>query len=215
MSDWEDFCESKGWNPASEDDYDEFLESLEDDQPRQIPIKPGSDYQRFDSYTEAAAWAKANPGRVIRRAPDGCGFETKIELRNNRLPSAESAVHPPVKEDPIRATMKRYAEIKQLTPHLHDVLANSASNGSRLYMRPFYQDVWNAELSSLSHDQLLRLRLLLLALLEAKRQHLSNLYAAMSKSRKMRRGNYGEELFEVVNSIMEGVLVDIDKQLAR
>lgn len=30
MSDWEDFCDSNGWNIGSEDDYDRFLDSLED-----------------------------------------------------------------------------------------------------------------------------------------------------------------------------------------
>ena len=29
MSDWEDFCDSNGWNIGSEDDYDRFLDSLE------------------------------------------------------------------------------------------------------------------------------------------------------------------------------------------
>ena len=28
MSDWEDFCESKGWNSGSEADYDKFIDSL-------------------------------------------------------------------------------------------------------------------------------------------------------------------------------------------
>lgn len=30
MSDWEDYCESNGWNIGSADDYDRFLRSLED-----------------------------------------------------------------------------------------------------------------------------------------------------------------------------------------
>lgn len=30
MSDWEDFCESNGWNAGSEADYDTFLDSLEE-----------------------------------------------------------------------------------------------------------------------------------------------------------------------------------------
>lgn len=30
MSDWEDYCEANGWNVGSADDYESFLDSLED-----------------------------------------------------------------------------------------------------------------------------------------------------------------------------------------
>jgi hypothetical protein len=81
MSDWEDFCDSKGWNAGSEADYDSFLDSLEDEPVRRTLVKreiePVQDVTFFSSFEEAKQWAKNNLGQAITRSPDGSGFISK------------------------------------------------------------------------------------------------------------------------------------------
>jgi hypothetical protein len=70
MSDWEEFCESNGWNAGSSEDYDKFLGSLEDRPKRR---KDAADLQ-FATFGEAKAWAKMNTGKSFTRNPNGPGF---------------------------------------------------------------------------------------------------------------------------------------------
>lgn len=70
MSDWEDFCEFNGWNAASSEDYDKFLDSLED-KPQRTRSSEGSHFATFE---EAKTWAKGNVGKSFTRNPNGPGF---------------------------------------------------------------------------------------------------------------------------------------------
>ncbi|WP_139211057.1 hypothetical protein [Azotobacter beijerinckii] len=70
MSDWEEFCESKGLNIGSEDDYNKLLNSLEDSLK-----KLSSPF--FKTFEEAKYWAKENIGKSFIRSPDGSGFVPK------------------------------------------------------------------------------------------------------------------------------------------
>lgn len=160
---------------------------------------------RFENYALARAWAQANPGRVIARASDGPDFEAKP------VPHEQRVNHTQRKID---SYLYRHTEIKALAPHLNDVLSNSASNGNRILMRPFYRSTWQAELSRLSTGQLKRLRLLLAIHLEGSRERLRQVYADMRRFRTMKAGDYGETLSERVNEIKEGAIADIDALLA-
>lgn len=66
MSEWEDFCESNGWNAGVESDYDKFLDSLE-----------GEDELIFHSFQEASQWSMKNNGAPFTRSPDGKSFIPK------------------------------------------------------------------------------------------------------------------------------------------
>lgn len=83
MSDWEDFCESNGWNSGSEEDYEKFLDSLEDRPRRRIKREYNSatsvESLYFATFQEAVEWAKNNPGRVITRAPGENGYIARPE----------------------------------------------------------------------------------------------------------------------------------------
>ncbi len=39
--------------------------------------KRNASYPEFETFQEALAWSKANPGRVISRNPNGSGFKAK------------------------------------------------------------------------------------------------------------------------------------------
>lgn len=82
MSDWEDFCESNGWNAGSPDDYDKFLDSLED-RPQKNSPRNQVDLQ-FGTFDEAKAWAKSNVGRSFARNPHGQGFVPVHKKENKR-----------------------------------------------------------------------------------------------------------------------------------
>lgn len=160
---------------------------------------------RFETFAQALAWAQLNPGRVIARGSDGHGFEAK-PVRHERSVN--------LVQRGIDAYLNRSTEIKAMAPHLHDVLSKSASNSSRLFMRPFYRSTWQAELNRLNANQLKRLRLLVAVHLEDNRKDLRQLYAEMRRFRSMTPGEYGEALSEKINEIMEGALADIDMRLA-
>ncbi|MFA7503600.1 MAG: hypothetical protein WCZ28_02765 [Burkholderiaceae bacterium] len=70
MSDWEEFCESNGWNAGSPEDYDKFLDSLEDKPRRRRDLA----VLQFATFDEAKEWAKTNPGKSFTRNPNGPGF---------------------------------------------------------------------------------------------------------------------------------------------
>lgn len=159
---------------------------------------------RFETYAHARTWAQTNPGGVITRASDGHGFEAKP-------PRHEHSVNPVQRE--VDSYLNRSTEIKAMAPHLHNVLSKSASNSHRLFMRPFYRNTWQLELSRLSISQLERLRLLVAVHLEDSRKSLRVLYAEMRRFPSMKAGHYGEALSERINEIMEGALADIDTRL--
>lgn len=88
MSDWEDFCESKGWNSGSEADYDKFIDSLEDRTARRTSVKgevvSNTETIFFTSFDEAKQWAKNNVGQTFTRSPDGSGFISKKNERHRK-----------------------------------------------------------------------------------------------------------------------------------
>ena len=79
MSDWEDFCDSKGWSISSEEDYDKFLDSLEDRPARRSVANRQAENLYFSSFQEAKQWAMANVGQAFTRSPDGSGFIPKAK----------------------------------------------------------------------------------------------------------------------------------------
>jgi hypothetical protein len=91
MSDWEDFCDSKGWNAGSEADYDRFLDSLEDKPARGAVVRRemGQNHEMifFSSFEEAKQWAKNNVGQVFTRSADGSGFISikKKNIENEKV----------------------------------------------------------------------------------------------------------------------------------
>jgi hypothetical protein len=190
------------WSLEPVDDGDEEGDCAKD--AGDVPYSSTSSTLRFETYDQARAWAKVNPGRVITRGSDDHGFEAK--------PARHKQSVNPVQRG-IDSYLNRRTEIKALAPHLHDVLTKSASNSSRLVMRPFYPSTWQAELNRLSGSQLKRLRLLVAIHLEDNRKDLRMLYAAMRQFQSMKAGQYGEALNEKLNEVMEGALADIDMRL--
>lgn len=171
------------WNAAD----DEFTDA---------PEEP----TRFETFAQALAWSKANPGRSFARAADGWGFEPKP--------------HRPARSD-IDVRHARRCEIKALTPHLHEVLSRSGSGRYGVVMRPFYRGTWNAELDRLTLTQLRRLRLLLSLDLEDNRKYLRQLYAEMRRFPSMRGRDYGQDLFEKLQDVVKSAITDIEKRIAR
>lgn len=77
MSEWEDFCESNGWNAGSEGDYDRFLDSLEDRPVSRGRRGGGFNFPTvFETFQEASAWSKDNGGASFTRTADGKYFTT-------------------------------------------------------------------------------------------------------------------------------------------
>lgn len=167
---------------------------------------PRAHPQRFETYALARAWAQANPNGRFGRASDGRGFEVKISRHNQHTNPAQREF------DSYR---RRVAEIKIMAPHLQNVLSKSASGRyGRVAMQPFYRKTWEDELGRLSTAQLLHLRQLLAIHLDESRQYLRLVDAEMRRvPSKMMSGEYGEELYEALNKIMEGAIKDIDKRL--
>lgn len=154
---------------------------------------------RFDTFAEAVAWGTVNPGRTFTRAANGRGFEAKP--------------HRPARS-PIDVRHARRTEIKALVPHLHEVLSMSASGRYGVVMRPLYRGTWNAELDGLTLVQLRRLRLLLSIDLEDNQKYLRQLYAEMRRLPSMRRGDYGQDLFEELQKVVKSAITDIEKRIA-
>ena len=91
----------------------------------------------FETFTQARAWAQVNPGRVVTCASNGHGFVAKLGRHEQSVNYVQLGID---------SYLNRSTEIKAMVPHLHDVISNSASNSSRLLMRPFYRSTWQAEL---------------------------------------------------------------------
>lgn len=86
-SEWEEFCESKGLNAGSEDDYDRLIDSLDEAAPtRRRPLLGLDDSLsvelRFETFREASQWSKNNGGAFTRSA-DGTHF-VPLAARNRR-----------------------------------------------------------------------------------------------------------------------------------
>ncbi len=154
---------------------------------------------RFRTFTQALMWAKENSGRSFSRATDGSGFEAKPERQAQGFGKSRK---------------ERQANIRSLAPHLSGVLEKSHSGPSGGVIRPLYRSMWEAELGPLTLAQLRRLRLLLTFELEANREYLRRLYTAMRRAPHMRRRDYGQDLFEGLQDIINGAIVDIDKRMA-
>lgn len=76
-SEWEEFCESKGLNAGSEDDYDRLIDGLDESHQRRRPALSPDDSLpvnlRFVTFREALQWSKCNGGAFTRSA-DGTHF---------------------------------------------------------------------------------------------------------------------------------------------
>lgn len=89
MSDWEEFCESKGLNPGCPDDYERLFEMLESpSKTRQRNWEPDfvevaeQEELIFKTFQEAAGWSKNNGGRPFTRSADGAHFVPKNAFEN-------------------------------------------------------------------------------------------------------------------------------------
>ena len=79
-SEWEEFCESKGLNAGSEDDYDSLIDSLDEPAPRRPrPVLNLDECRpvelRFATFRVSSCWSKCNG--VVRShaaptAPTSC-----------------------------------------------------------------------------------------------------------------------------------------------
>lgn len=88
MSDWEEFCDAKGWNIGSDADYDKFLGSLEDKPVRRTfgsrPVPSNHEALYFSTFAEAKQWAMTNVGQAFTRSSDGLGFIPKQKDSHRR-----------------------------------------------------------------------------------------------------------------------------------
>ena len=220
MSDWEEFCEANDWNPSSEEDYDGFLDSLESGGEDCQNAYVENDSLHFDTYKNAAKWAAANPGRTIRRAANGIGFEVKSLSPFNNLSSSQSAVERsneifPDHNDEIWDFQKRHEQIAQFSPQLKNVLAKSSTNHGRVYMQPFHRTKWEQELRRLSRHHLKQLRLLISVNLEDNRNTARKMESEINRRRNAKRRNSSDflALYAAIQDFMETVLSDIDRFL--
>lgn len=168
-----------------------------------LPSADSSVSLRFETFAQAQAWAQANPGRAFKRAADGQGFEVKS------MPARYTSTDP----FGIPTYLERLVEIRQMVPHLSDVLNKSASNHRAVRMEPFYQQTWETELNQLTTAQLERLRLLISAEIDEDAAKLSQLTEAVKHNRNMKAGQYGEGLIWRLQEVREGALADIDRLL--
>lgn len=170
---------------------------VEDDESVERPDEP----TRFESFAQALAWAQANPGRSFTRAVDGRGFEAK-------------PVHSSLGTTETRHL--RRSEMKDLAPHLHEVLSNAGANGYGVVMRPFCRNTWERELGRLNITELKRLRVLIAPDLEESRAFLRQVYAVKRRFPRWGRDDiYMQVLFERLNKIRQGALADVDNRVAR
>lgn len=153
----------------------------------------------FKTFAQALAWSKENPGKSFTRAANGIGFEAK----HSRSVSDS------------RDRYSKPSEIKILSPELNKVLTKSGSLRGGAVIEPLDRRKWDAELSRLSVAQLSRLRSLLVLELEKNRSYLRDVYAQMQRSPKMRSVNYGQDLFEELQVVIKGAIMDIEKRTAR
>lgn len=164
-----------------------------------VLLSPSPAPLRFETYALARDWAKVNLGGVIMRASDGHGFEARPASSGRSTNEMWGRRH----------------EMKGIAPHLHEVMSKSGSNDYNLFIQPFNRSTWERELSELRLAQLSRLRVLVAFELQTGREYLRRLYAEMRRFPKMRYGEYGQELFEKLNEILEGALADIDTRLTK
>ena len=158
---------------------------------------------RFETFAQARAWAQANPGGAFKRTGDGQGFEVKSMPARNTSANDLS----------ISTFFERTAEIREMVPHLENVLSHSAGNHRGVRMQPFDPKTWAAELSQLTIVQRERLRLVLSTHLAKSRADLTLLVNTINHTRGMKAGHYGEELSERLHEFMKSVLADIDRWL--
>ncbi|MNG13418.1 hypothetical protein D3C84_970970 [compost metagenome] len=73
MSDWEDMC---GWLGISNDEFaaDKVINLNSRTNTENLGWKRHLHKNNFDTFQDAIAWAKENPGKAIKRAPTGNGF---------------------------------------------------------------------------------------------------------------------------------------------
>jgi hypothetical protein len=155
---------------------------------------------RFETFAQARAWAQANPGGTFKRTGDGQAFEVKsIPVRNTST-----------NDSSVSTFFERTAEIREMVPHLENVLSQSAGNHRGVRMQPFDPQTWAAEFSQLSITQRERLRLVLSTHLSKSRADLTVLVSTISHTRGMKAGHYGEELSERLHSWKACLLTLID-----
>lgn len=243
-SEWGEFCEANGWNPGSEEDYDKFLESLEaGSEARSGPdrllgslrfdtyeqalkwatTRPDDllESPRFDTYEQAVKWAKANPGIAVGRTVDGRGFEAKpLRIPNTNVSHPQNSVGRnvgalPVRKNEIWSYSIRCNEISRYSAQLTDVLTKSGNTKWQIIMRPFSRPRWKQELQHLSSEQLGHLHLLLRVHIEDQQSELNSIKEAIRRSRKMKPGNYGEDVSQIIIEFTKTVLLDVEQFLVR
>ena len=226
MSDWEDMCDwlgiandefaaDKVINLGDEED-DNFSSDAAisntshrrdlkpqpkeaSDQPERVFQKAVVRYRRFNTYTEAAEWAKSNPGVSVGRTADGNGFEPKPSRnRGNSVEiwGADSDA------------------LKNLAPHLWTVLHKCASNSRGFTSVPLIRSRWHTELNQLSTPQTEQLRQLLTLDLERHQKFLRDVEVQKRRYRQ-KDGAFGEDLYEWLIDVIKGVIHDIDERITK
>jgi hypothetical protein len=211
MSDWEDFCDTNDWSIGSDEDYDQFLESLEDGE---------SDCPHFDSYENAMKWAKVNPGRTIKRAEGGSGFEAKPPLKDENTSCLFSTTGKnnqtlPGSSDGIWNYSQRCEQIARFSPHLKDALTYSGSNNLTIHIPPFDRTEWRRGLQCLDCEQLEQLRLLLLVHFEDNQKKLKLMESGKRRHHNAKPRHDEVALTRAIQWFVETILPDIDRLLIK
>lgn len=181
MSDWEDFCESKGWNPGSEEDYEKFLEGLEErpiaDTCEEVQNKEQLNENRefFYTFKEALAWAKERPGRAFTRSIDGNHFSKK---KNLNPPSKDKSAD--LHQVALTETFEK--TISELSPHVTNIYHTASSR--------FRKEAFVSDLSKLNKPQIKTLISILEKYTEREKIELKNRKKHIRMNR-LKAENYG------------------------
>lgn len=226
MTDWEDMCDWLGiandefaadkvinLGDKEDDNFSSDAATLNTSHRRDLKSQPNeaSDqservfqkdmvrYRRFETYAEAAEWAKSNPGVSIGRAADGNGFEPKLSRSRGKSVEVWGADSD---------------ALKNLAPHLWTVLHKCAANSREFTSVPLIRSRWHSELNQLSTPQTEKLRQLLTLELERHQKFLCDVEVQKRRYRQ-KDGAFGEHLYEWLIDVIKGVIHDIDERITK
>ena len=169
----------------------------------------------FATYPEAQTWAKTNPGSTFTRAVDGNGYEAKVRSPTSTMSAKRSSAIQSQPYDPqheIDDSIRLMRELRKLSPHMHDIWNKSGCNSPRS-VRPFLHMTFTAEIERLGPEERVRLRQLLCEKLQSTKKFLHKIEYAISRDRRMKPGNYCEDVNSRLIELQEQALNILDEHI--
>lgn len=173
---------------------------------------------RFNTFAEASAWAKDHPGKPFTRCPDGRGFLASASVG----PPAPARTSAPKKKlfggrlyfPGAHPIIQFLEELRVLSPHLHHVWNDSRFNQWKTIVPPFSAQKFDADLSRLGREDIVRLKDLLDDHFEYEKKDLAWLLSEIRRDRRMKAGHYGEDLKQILIEIEGQAIAIVAARLA-